>query len=113
MAWYVYAAWFFAGFFLVNAVPHFVNGVSGRRFPTPFASPPGKGESTSTVNVLWGALNAVIGYLLVTSVGEFHIRQLDCIIVLGAGGFVMALMLARTFGRLYGGDTAKPAPVSR
>jgi hypothetical protein len=47
--------------------------------------------------------------LLVTRVGEFHLRQMDCAIVLGAGGLVMALMLARTFGGVYGGDTAKPA----
>jgi hypothetical protein len=109
MVWYVYLAWFFGGAFLVNAVPHFVLGVSGRRFPSPFSSPPGKGESTATVNVLWGTFNFLIGYLLVTRVGEFHLRQMDCTIVLGAGGLVMALMLARTFGSVYGGDTAKPA----
>jgi len=42
MRWYFFVAYFFAGAFLVNAVPHFVNGVSGRSFPTPFASPPGR-----------------------------------------------------------------------
>jgi len=42
MQWYAYAAYFFGGAFLVNAVPHFVDGVSGRRFQTPFASPPGR-----------------------------------------------------------------------
>jgi hypothetical protein len=113
MAWYVYLAWFFGGAFLVNAVPHFVQGVSGRRFPTPISSPPGKGESTATVNVLWGTFNFVVGYFLVTRVGEFHLRQVDCAIVLGAGGLVMALMLARSFGPIYGGDTAKPATTAR
>jgi hypothetical protein len=113
MAWYVYVAWFLGGAFLVNAVPHFVNGVSGQRFPSPFSKPPGKGESTSTVNVLWGTLNAVIGYFLVLRVGEFHVRQVDCVLVLGVGGLVMALMLARTFGQVYGGDTAKPAIPSK
>jgi hypothetical protein len=44
---------FFAGMFLANAIPHFVNGVSGDRFPTPFANPPGKGLSSPTVNVAW------------------------------------------------------------
>jgi hypothetical protein len=57
MPWYAHVAYFFAGAFLVNAVPHFVSGVCGRRFPTPFASPPGKGESSPIVNVLWGAIN--------------------------------------------------------
>jgi len=103
MQWYAYAAYFFGGAFLVNAVPHFVNGVSGRSFPTPFASPPGKGMSSPTVNVLWGTLNLAIGYLLVCRVGQFHIRDIPDVIVLGAGGLLMAVMLARTFGRLYGG----------
>ena len=101
MPWYAYVAYFFAGTFLVNAVPHFTSGVSGRRFPTPFASPPGKGESSPTVNVLWGALNLAAGYLLVTRVGEFHVPESSDVLVLAAGGLVMALMLARAFGRLY------------
>src|SRR5277367_5580859 len=103
MAWYAYVAYFFGGAFLVNAVPHFTSGVSGRRFPSPFASPPGKGESSPTVNVLWGALNLALGYLLVCRVGEFHLRQTSSILPIGAGGLLMALMLSRAFGRIYGG----------
>ncbi len=52
MQWYTYIAYFFAGAFLVNAIPHFVSGVTGRPFPSPFASPPGKGLSSPVVNVL-------------------------------------------------------------
>jgi hypothetical protein len=104
MRWYFLVAYFFGGAFLVNAVPHFVNGVSGRSFPTPFASPPGKGRSSPMVNVLWGTLNAVVGYFLVSHVGEFHIRSIPDMLVTGAGGLLMAVMLARTFGRLYGGQ---------
>ncbi len=44
MLWYVYVAHIFAGAFLINAVPHLVNGLSGRSFPSPFASPPGVGD---------------------------------------------------------------------
>ena len=40
MKWYHYVTAFFAGMFLANAVPHFVNGVSGNPFPSPFADPP-------------------------------------------------------------------------
>ncbi|MGA7915293.1 MAG: hypothetical protein WCA00_08670 [Candidatus Acidiferrales bacterium] len=57
MPWYTYVAYFFAGAFLVNAVPHFTTGVTGRRFPTPFAKPPGKGESSPIIAALWAALN--------------------------------------------------------
>lgn len=64
MNWYDYIACFFAGAFLANVVPHFVHGVSGNRFPTPFANPPGKGLSSPTVNVVWSLLNLFIGYIL-------------------------------------------------
>jgi len=64
MKWYHYIAAFFAGAFLANAVPHFVNGVSGNPFPTPFADPPGEGLSSPTLNVIWGLANIVVGYLL-------------------------------------------------
>jgi hypothetical protein len=64
MVWYEYVASFFAGAFLANVVPHFVHGISGDRFPTPFANPPGKGLSSATVNVLWSLVNLVAGYLL-------------------------------------------------
>ena len=103
MTWYACVAYFFGGAFLVNAVPHFVSGASGRRFPSPFASPPGKGESSPTVNVLWGALNVVIAYVLVLRVGEFHLRQTSCVLALGAGGLLMGLQLASHFGTVYSG----------
>jgi len=64
MSWYLYVACFFAGMFLANAVPHFVQGVSGDRFPTPFAKPPGKGLSSPLINVLWALLNIAVGYWL-------------------------------------------------
>jgi hypothetical protein len=62
--WYNYVACFFAGIFLVNVVPHFVKGICGDRFPTPFAKPPGKGLSSPLVNVLWSLLNLLIAYVL-------------------------------------------------
>ena len=103
MQWYTYVAYFLGGAFLVNAVPHFVNGVSGRSFPSPFASPPGKGQSSPTVNVLWGTLNLAVGYLLVCHVGEFNARSIPDALALGAGGLLMGIQLARWFGRAYGG----------
>lgn len=62
--WYNYIAAFFAGFFLANTVPHFIHGISGDAFPTPFANPPGKGLSSPTINVLWACFNLLVGYLL-------------------------------------------------
>ena len=103
MRWYGYIAYFFGGAFLVNAVPHFVNGVSGRPFQSPFATPPGQGLSPAWVNVLWGSTNLVFAYLLLGRVGRFEFRRWRPILVAGSGGLAMALMLARAFGRFYGG----------
>jgi hypothetical protein len=64
MNWYGYIACFFSGAFLANVVPHFVHGISGDRFPTPFAHPPGRGLSSPTVNVAWALVNLVVGYIL-------------------------------------------------
>ena len=100
-----YISYFFAGAFLTNAVPHFVCGVMGQPFQSPFAKPPGKGLSSSTVNVLWGFLNLVIGYLLVCRVGDFNLRATDQIVALGLGILLMGVMLARTFGKLHGGNS--------
>jgi hypothetical protein len=63
MNWH-YVACLFAGMFLTNAVPHFVQGICGNRFPTPFAKPPGKGLSSPVVNVVWGLGNLVVGVMM-------------------------------------------------
>jgi hypothetical protein len=39
MVWYDYLAYIFAGFFLANGVPHFVQGISGKKFPSPCLAP--------------------------------------------------------------------------
>jgi len=103
MTWYQYIAYFFGGAFLVNSVPHFTNGVSGRSFPTPFASPPGQGLSPAWVNVLWGLFNLLIGYLLVCRVGTFNLRKTRDVSVAGIGAVLMAVMLARAFAQVAAG----------
>jgi len=64
MQWYHYFSGLWAGMFLANFVPHFIKGIAGDAFPTPFAKPPGKGLSTPLVNVLWALFNLIAGYLL-------------------------------------------------
>jgi drug/metabolite transporter (DMT)-like permease len=67
LKWYHYLAGFFAGVFLTNVVPHFVNGISGNAFPTPFADPPGKGLSSPLTNILWALFNLLVGYMFFRS----------------------------------------------
>ncbi len=104
MRWYHDLSYFFGGAFLANAVPHYVNGVSGHPFQSPFAHPPGEGLSSALVNVLWGFTNFVVAYLLLARVGTFDLRRWRHVIVTGAGALLMSVMLARAFGRFYGGS---------
>jgi hypothetical protein len=100
MIWYVYVAWLFAGAFLANSIPHIVQGISGNRFQTPFASPRGVGESSAVVNVIWGFFNLAIGGALL----YIFLPQLPppwqlCAAAL-IGALALALWLARHFGKV-------------
>src|ERR1700727_1719943 len=97
-AWINYVSYFFGGVFLTNAVPHFVSGLMGRPFQSPFAKPPGEGLSSSTVNVIWGFFNLAVGYLLVCHVGDFDLRSIDDAIALGLGVVLFGVVLGRLFG---------------
>jgi hypothetical protein len=105
MHWMHFVSYFFGGIFLTNAAPHFLSGVMGRPFQSPFARPPGQGLSSSTVNVLWGFLNLVAGYVLICRVGDFDLRSTDQVVAVGTGVILASLMSARLFGRFHGGNS--------
>jgi hypothetical protein len=96
MKWYHYLAAFFAGAFLANVVPHFVHGISGDSFPTPFSNPPGKGLSSPLINVLWASLNLLIGYLLL-KVSKASTRNKLSILLIFLGILAIAIQLSIGF----------------
>ena len=96
MHWYEPVACFFSGAFLANFIPHFVKGVCGDRFPTPFANPPGKGLSSPLVNTIWGLLNLLFGAVL------FHAGKVAsggwlALVVFFAGITVLSLPMSVRF----------------
>ncbi len=99
MHWYLYIACFFSGMLLANAVPHFVQGISGDRFPTPFARPPGKGLSSATVNVVWGLVNIAIGYWLFR-VGRVASSELTGVVFFG-GVVAISVMMSVNFAKKH------------
>ncbi|HQT47196.1 MAG TPA: hypothetical protein PLY97_08235 [Acidocella sp.] len=107
MPWLDLLSYLFGGAFLANAMPHVISGMMGRPFQSPFAKPSGEGLSSSTINVLWGSLNIVIGYLLVCRVGHFGLRHTLDVTALGTGAFLIAIFSARHFGRFHGGNQPK------
>src|ERR1700677_3612793 len=104
MNWLHLVSYFFGGLFLGNVVPHLVSGMMGKPFQTPFAKPPGKGLSSSTVNVLWGFANFVAAYFLIARVGDFDYHAADNVGAAGAGILLIGLQSARHFGEFHGGN---------
>lgn len=101
MKWYHYLALFFAGVFLTNTIPHFVHGISGDSFPSPFADPPGKGLSSPLINVMWGLLNLVIGYIL-ARVGRITRMNIPGLIVFFAGIALISIQCSIVFaGKMH------------
>jgi hypothetical protein len=100
MNWSGLIACFFSGMFLANLVPHFVHGISGDRFPTPFAKPPGKGLSSATVNVVWALVNLVAGAYLFR-VGKMWSAGLAELVVFFVGITVMSVMLSVNFSKKH------------
>ena len=98
MRWYNYVACFFAGVFLANFVPHFVHGISGDRFPTPFAHPPGKGLSSPTVNVAWALVNLVAGYVPLRA-GNVSSDSYPTLVAFLAGAAVISTILSFRFAQ--------------
>ena len=100
LPFHVYLLQFVSGLLLANGVPHFVQGVSGHWFQSPFASPPGVGESSPTVNVLWGFANIAIGFAILWSFAPKGSEVVLEWVIVGLGVLVAALYLARHFGRV-------------
>jgi len=97
---------FFAGAFLCNSVPHFVSGLQGRPFPTPFAKPPGVGDSSPVVNFLWGFLNLVIGLALVIRL-PLAVHFYPRLTALLLGGLVLGLQCSSHFGKVQRSKTTR------
>jgi hypothetical protein len=103
MSWYFYVLQFLGGAFLANGVPHFVQGISGNPFQSPFAKPAGVGESSPVVNVVWGFANLVAGALLLCSFRPVGAHACVGWAVVWAGVLAMGVMMALHFGKVRAG----------
>ena len=103
MPWYFYLLELLSGALLANGVPHFVHGVSGAPFQSPFAKPPGVGESSAVVNVIWGFVNFVAGVLLLHYFWpEGQLAWLGWSLF-GLGALALGLQLSMHFGKVRTG----------
>jgi hypothetical protein len=100
MPWHFYVLEFVSGLFLTNGVPHFVQGVSGHRFQSPFGSPPGIGESSPLSNALWGFANLAAGLVLLCFFKPYGSGALVGWALVGLGALFAAAGLSLHFGRM-------------
>ncbi len=90
---------FFAGVFLCNCIPHLASGLRGELFPSPFAKPPGVGNSHPVMNVIWGMINVVSGGLLLHYAPVTVGPTLSFLAAIG-GALVGGCLIANYFYRL-------------
>lgn len=100
MPWQYDVAYFFGGVFLANFSPHFVAGVSGRAFHTPFAKPPFRGVSSPAVNILWGLFNLVVAYVLLVVVGDLELQRVPDVAITATGFGLASLFIARSVTKM-------------
>jgi len=78
-----------SGFFLFNAIPHFVQGICGKRHMTPFSP-----QSAAVVNVIWGWVNIILGVYI----GSISWPKEGCNLlwwgIFALGGLMISLYLA-------------------
>jgi hypothetical protein len=107
MSWHNVAACFLGGAFVANFAPHFIAGISGLPFYTPFATPPFRGLSSPAVNVLYALFNLAVAYTLLVIVGSFEPRRAADLAISAAGFGLASVGIARSATRLR--NQARPA----
>jgi len=100
MNWYDHPLRLLAGMLLTNGVPHFVHGLSGTPFQSPFASPRGIGESSPLVNFYWGLANLVGGAVLLVAFAPQSATDYVGLGAVAAGVIGMGTLLALHFGKV-------------
>src|SRR3984885_9236552 len=100
MPWYFYLFAFVSGLFLANGVPHFVQGISGHWFQSPFGYPRGVGESSPLSNTLWGFANLAAGFILLWFFGPQGFEAAVGWIGVALGALLTAVFLSTHFGKV-------------
>lgn len=109
MPWHHVAACFFGGVFLANFFPHFIAGMSGVRFYTPFATPPFRGLSSPIVNVLYALFNLAAAYALLVVMAGLELRSTPHVAISAAGFALWSVQIARAVTKLRGSSPSLPA----
>ncbi len=110
MPWHNVAVYFLGGVFLANFFPHFIAGMSGVRFYTPFATPPFRGLSSPVVNMLYALFNLAMAYALLVVIGSLELQRVPHVAISAAGFGLASIFIARSVTKLRG--LSQSAPVA-
>ena len=113
MPWQNVAAYFLGGMFLANFSPHFIAGMSGVRFYTPFATPPFRGLSSPVVNMLYALFNLAMAYALLVVIGSLELQRVPNVAVSAAGFGLASIFIARSVTKLRGSSQSLPTASRR
>lgn len=91
--WQLYVYSFIAGLFGANGVPHFVQGITGKKHQTPFGK-----SSSAVVNVAWGWVNFVVAVLFLYF-AHTHPHRLRAAGMMAVGALLISLMLAYNWSK--------------
>lgn len=80
---------FFAGLFLANGIPHFINGISGKDFHNPSLHRFFPKIPSPLFNVIWGLLNFILAVLLFCLIVDFELG-INFNSLAAAFGFILA-----------------------
>jgi hypothetical protein len=96
--------YFVSGALIANGIPHYMRGVVGEKFQTPFGRP-----SSAVVNVVWGTFNFVLGWALWHYAGmhRSHMHTFRYELAFGLGAFVMSLASAYAWSMMAPGKGKK------
>jgi hypothetical protein len=96
---------FFAGIFLANGIPHFINGISGREFVRPFFYRFLDFIPNPLFNALWGFLSLAISFVLFILYRGLHpdtgfsVSLNPDFIVFSVGFFIVSFVLSVFFAK--------------
>lgn len=79
------------GIFISNGIPHFISGILGQHFITPFSKK--KNLSRPFTNMVWGVFNFLVAYLILRKISTF-----SCIWIT-VGFILMSLALSIFFAK--------------
>ena len=113
MPWHDVAAYFLGGMFLANFFPHFIAGMSGVRFYTPFATPPFRGLSSPVVNILYALFNLTLAYTLLMVIGSLELQRVPHVAVSATGFGLASIFIARSVTKLRGSSQSLPTASHR